>query len=294
MFRKCLVLVTMSLALGACKSGYDSGLDDYYDRVEDADKLEKVLEASTGQAFTVEKYFTSDKDYVVMKNQTTGEYIGYNISKFNSKTMTTLDLYLAVAIPDIDIVTNMSRSDVYTTGGYWEDLYNQEWVDKYDYDSFCSCYVNNGYYQDVWAGQRWVDTSGWSSYFTKGGFTFDNSSGRSKDLELLASLDEAAAEKFVSMRLKSEFSLSSSRADELAKTVTRFHKLESVRELTASEKDIFATEAFGVSMAEYERALRDKSEGKEEAYKKLLDRAAEVNKTTPETIGDFFEEYVAD
>lgn len=278
-----LILLCVALALGACKKSKSH---------KEAKSFEKILEEATGEAYKIAKLYTEDSDYVVYKNQVTGEYVAYNMRKFEKNNMKTLDQYLAVAIPGTDIVHNLERTDYYVESGYWEDIYESRWVDSYSYDSFCDCYVNNGYYESYWVGQRWVDNSYWTAYYSKGGFLFDNTSARSKDLELIAAMDESAGEKYVSSKLKSQFSLSTNRADELAKTLTRYQKLENVRELTDSEKNLFAKDAFGVSMAEFEKAVKDKGLGREESYKKLLEKAAETNQTTPEKIGSFFDEYV--
>jgi hypothetical protein len=162
----------------------------------------------------------------------------------------------------------------------------------YNYLSECACYDWGYSYQQVDVGSEWVDTSRWHTFYTGGGFTFNNASGHSKDLETMAALEEAVAEKFVAHRLSSEFSLSDARAGELAKLALRYQKLESTRELTATEKDRFALDALGVSMTQIETSLKDKARGNETAYKELLAEAARVNKTTPEEIGRFFDQVI--
>lgn len=125
--------------------------------------------------------------------------------------------------------------------------------------------------------------------YVYGGLTFANAEGPSRDLELIGSLKEEAAKTYLTVKLATEFSLSSDRASELANLVIRHKRLENSRALTPSEKDRFALKALGVSMTSVEKALKKKMNGDEAAYLEMLEKAAEVNKTTPEQVGRFFD-----
>ncbi len=277
-----LVLVFMGLLLVAC--GHK----------KDAESFEKVLEASTGQKHSVAKLYTETGEYVVYRNDVTGEYSAYNMAKWDRKNMSTLSQYMAVAINGTDIVKNLLQHTDWVNSGHYESIYNT-YTDTYEYfDEGCECWQTETRTDSVYVGERYVDTSHWYTYFTGGGFRFDNTSTQSKDLETIAALKEEVAQKFMAYKLKSEFSLSSNRADELAKLAGRYQKLENSRELTTAEKDKFAIDALGVSMTQVESALKQKAQGNESRYTELLNTAAQVNNTTPEQIGKFFSEMVVE
>lgn len=275
------VLLLLSICLLAVACGHR----------QDAKTFETALETALGAQFKIVKLDTEKGEYVVYQNQTTGEYVAYNLAKWDRKTMTTVDQYLAAgAVDGVDIVRGLNQGKEWVTSGYWRDVYVTDW--DWVYDSTCQCdrYVS----EQVWAGQEWVDTSHWYTYYVGGGFRFDNTSSQSRDLDTLAALQDQAAEQFMAQRLKSQFSLSADRAGELAKLANRYQKLENARELTAAEKDQFAMSALGVSMSQVESAVQNRAQGNEARYQQLLNTAARVNNTTPEQIGRFFDEMVTD
>ncbi len=258
-----------------------------------AEDFEKILETSTGQQQSVAKLNTSEYGYVVYKNEVTGEFTAYNLTNFNGRKMETMSEYLAVVNQNVDIISGLTPSTEWVKSGYWTDEYETETQSVQQWDYTCECYNWVSYDVEVYVGpSEWIDTSGWITYYSGGGFKFDNTSTQSKDLETIAALEEAVATKFISYKLSSEFSLSSNRAMELAGLALKYKKLENARALTALEKDSFALKTLGVSMTQVESALQDKYQGDEEAFKALLNQAAEVNQTTPEQIGRFFETYM--
>lgn len=284
MLHKLLSLLVLTFILVACNG-----------HKKDAKSFEKALEAQTGQVHTIVKLDTEKKGFVVYKNEATGEFVAYNMDKWDREKMSSMEQYSAAgAVEGVDIVHDLAKNTVWVDSGYWESIYDT-WTetDEY-YDDFCECWQTETTHHSVYVGERWVDTSHWYSFYTGGGFSFENTSQGSKDLETLAALKDEAAEKFMAHKFQSELQLSSNRASELAKLASRYNKLENVRELTGTEKDKFAMEALGVSMTQLETAMKAKAEGKEAQYKELLETAAQVNSTSAESIGKFFEEVVAD
>lgn len=280
--QKILVLMLLSLFVVAC--GHK----------KDAKSFEAALEAQTGQSYTIAKLYTETGEYVVYKNETTGQYEAYNMAKWDRKNMTTYSQFEARATMNVDIVKNLLQHTEWVNSGYWEDQYETYYETREYWDDYCECWQYDTYSYTVYVGSYWVDTSHWYTFYTGGGFRFDNTSTQSKDLDTLAALKEDVAEKFMAHKLKSEFSLSENRAAELAKLAGRYQKLESARELTTDEKDKFALDALGVSMTQVESALKAKAEGNEARYQDLLNTAAKVNNTTPEQIGKFFNEMVVE
>lgn len=239
---------------------------------EKAQSFETLLETKTGQSYTLAK----TGKYSVYKNDLTGEFVAYNLDKFEYGVMLSFDEYLANSVVDgVDIVGNLSVEKEWKETGHYE-YYNND----------CRCWRS---YQSVGdgAGKKWVDTSYWATYYVGSGYKFANNSVRSKDLETLAAIEENQSVESVAAALKSEFSLSDNRAQELATLANKYRKLESARALTASEKDQFAMKALGVSMTQVEQALLNKALGEEDQYESLLRTAARTNNTTPEQIGKF-------
>jgi uncharacterized lipoprotein YehR (DUF1307 family) len=278
MLQKIMVLFFASVMFVACS------------QKKDAQSFEKALE-SKGQTYTIVKLETEKGSFAVYRNDVTGEYVAYNLDKWDRKTMTTLEQFMANgAVDGVDVVRNLKSDTVWVNDGYWESVYSTV-SDTYSYyDDYCECWETETDYRDVYMGERYVDTSHWYTYYTGGGFRFDNTSSQSKDLDTIAALKEEAAQKFMSYKLKSEFSLSADRADELAKLASRYQKLENSRELTSPEKDKFAMDALGVSMNQVESALKAKAQGNDSRYDQLLETAAKTNNTTPDQIGKFFTE----
>lgn len=242
---KLFVLLALSALFTGCTSK----------RMKEARAFEAVLEAGTGVSWSVVKASTEEEGYSVFRNEATGEYVAYNISKWDGTTMTTLDQYQAIAT-STDVINNLTRTS------------ETDW--SYDGDG------------------EWSSTTVY--YYSGGGFRFDNSSNVSRDLETFASLREEAAVAFLAARLKSEYSLSTSRAQEMARLASRWQRLENRRELTVAEKNTFALSAMGVNMNQIETAVRGRAEGRDQQYRELLRTAARVNGTTPEMIGKFFDQ----
>ena len=261
---------------------------------KDAKSFEAALEAQTGHQWSVAKLQTETGAFVVYKDETTGLYHAYNMDKWDRKNMSTTDQYFANAVKGVDYVMNVKRTDEYIEDGYYQDIYDYYTVYEEYYDSDCDCYYTEETTYSTYVGTEWVDTSYWYTYYTGGGFRFDNTSGQSKDLETIAALEEEVAEKLMAHKFTSEFAMSANRAQELAKLANRYQKLENTRELTSTEKDSFALEALGVSFTQVESALKAKAQGDEASYEDLLAKASAVNKTTPEQIGRFFDELIID
>jgi hypothetical protein len=257
----------------------------------DAKAFEKILEATTGQEHSVAKLHTETGDYVVFLNESTGVYTAYNMEKFDRKEMKTFGAYLANATDGVDIVRHLEKFEEYIESGYWAGGYWENETYYYEeYDWECDCYYESSYTESYYVEPYYVDTSYWYTYFTGGGFRFDNTSGLSKDLEMIAAVEEASAQKIMATKLQSDFSLSSDRAKELSGLWGKYQKLETNRGLTTEEKDQLALNSLGVSMTQLERAMKEKDQSQKPVYEDLLKVAARVNKTTPEQMDKILDE----
>jgi len=245
---------------------------------KDAEKFEKLLETSTGQDHSLVKYRTEEgKAFRVYKNEVTGEYTAYNLENYDRKKMSTMESYLATAGSSSVVRSLEVRSEWVVSGHYYDNS-------SCDSDGYCTGGVTD----------EWIDTSGYVNFYYAGGFRFSNNQGSGHDLETIAALQEDLAISFMSNEISSSYSLSNARASELAQMTYRYKKMENHRELTSAEKDAFAIGALGLSLKDVERALREKSQGKEETYRSLLEKSAAFNRTTPEKIGQFFEDHIID
>jgi len=274
------------------KNFYDTDVSVLNDDEKASEKFAKLLEYKTGQPYRVAKQSTLVGKYVVFQNLATGKFEAYNLAKFDRDSMHSLEAFLAVAVSGVDIVKNLSAKNEWVVSGYWEDLYDTRTETKEVYDEDCDCTLTETTETKIYIGRQWVDTSHYVYRYYGGGFRFENANQASRDLEMIAALEEDVAFKVISDKLTSSFSLSTNRAQELAKLVTQYNKLESIRSLTEVEKDKFALDAMGVSLNDIHEAMKEKREGSMDKFEKFLKTAAATNNTTPEQIGRFFDEYV--
>jgi len=248
----------------------------------------ELLESETGQDYSIAKLHTREDGYAVLRNKSTGEYIAYNVDKMDRDVMTSLSDFQAV-LGSRDVISGLDQVNTWVESGYSRDIY--EYYDVEVYDSFCDCY----YWEErsYWVGTEWVDTSHWVTTYHGGGFIFDNNAVIGKDLDTFAAIKEDVQKKFVTYKIKSELALSQTRAEELADLAIKYEKLESIRELTASEKSKFTQSSLGSNFDEIEAALKKKAQGNENSYNNLMAKAAQVNKTSPEQIASFFDKYIS-
>ncbi len=260
---------------------------------KDAKSFVEAIEAHSGQDYSIAKLHTETGQYVVLKNNDTGEYEAYNMDKWDRKNNTSYSDFISNgAVLGTDFILNLEQQQEYISDGYTQDVYETHYEYYEYYDDYCECWVEDYDTYDVWVDSYWVDTSYWYTYYTGGGYSFSNTQKGSKDLEMLASVKEDIQKGLIAYTLKSEFKLSTSRSKELAKLVTKFQKLENIRSLTDSEKNEFAMDALGVSYSSIESAVRKKSNGENSEYESLLKEASVKNETSAEQIGRFFNEYV--
>lgn len=259
-----------------------------------ARKFKKMLEASTGQDYSVVKANTENGKYAVFKNKTTGELVAYNLALYKRKEMKNLDQYLAVATDGNDIVHNLKENREWIEDGYnvTYDTYDTYYYEVYDEE--CDCYYTETEY--VWTGSytEWVDTSYWYYFYTSpdGRFTFNNKAQASKDLESLAGLSEEIETTAMTKIVASQFKLSLSRSRDLMNLYSKINDLENVRELTLQEKNQFAQNALGVDMKTVESAIKGFKAGEKAEFNDLVKKAAKVNNTTSENMGDLIEQFV--
>jgi hypothetical protein len=111
-----------------------------------------------------------------------------------------------------------------------------------------------------------------------------------KDLEKIAAFDEREASQSYAYQLMENFGLSESRAQTISRHLISFRKLNTQRELTSREKDIFTKEVLGFGYEKGKAALENYIQGEKEALDDLIEVAASRNETSPEHIKELFGE----
>jgi len=110
---------------------------------------------------------------------------------------------------------------------------------------------------------------------------FSETSQAGKDLELMGARVEESNANQLGERLAAQYGLSEERGQEVAKTMAVYNKLITKRALTASEKNQFSNSLLGVDYNAAERAVMS---GDADDFDALMERAAEVNGTSPEAM----------
>ena len=105
---------------------------------KNAKHLVELLETETGTEYSISKLHTATAGYVVLKNDSTGEYIAYNVNKIDRETMNTLAAYEGVLDAN-DVVGNLDRVSTYVQSGYYVDVYDYYYEEVHDY--YCDCYI---------------------------------------------------------------------------------------------------------------------------------------------------------
>ncbi len=242
--------------------------------------FEKLLEAETGQKFKIQKLNTERPGSTVFKNKSTGEYVAYNLNKFNRETMTKLSDFTAIATAPGDIVRNLTQRTETYSNDYWVEGY---WATDYDpiYDedgNYIGSVEDEYYVEGYWATETWSVT-----YYDGSGFTFSARTDTSKDLDAIAADIEEGDRFSVAQEISTRFGLSEERADTLANLAINYQKLEDARKLTAADKEIFSRQALSVSFRDLQTAYKNKEtiDGKK-SLGRLMHEAAQANGTTPE------------
>lgn len=252
-----------------------------------ADAFLLEMEQSTGDTFSVAKLDTEMFGYVVYKNETTSEYVAYNILKW--ETDQTFSSYLS-SISDSDYITDleMHAPGVQTV---W-----REYIIDYDDYTYSYPSIYNSYYDTYYTDRpptsygSWKEVTHTSNYFTGGGFTFDESRSLVKDLETKLGEDENENIKTISNVLDLQYGLGEEKSLNLAKLYSQYNELSNLRNLSEEEKKEFEIDAFGVSFKEFEKAYIDNKKGDNTNFKSLIQQASEFNQLEPEVVRSIIEQ----
>ena len=114
----------------------------------------------------------------------------------------------------------------------------------------------------------------------------------SKDLESMgANLESLTNEELIS-NLEENYGLSEERAQSVAKITSSFKKIQNKRSLTNKEMNIYTQKVLGVDYVAGKKALENHIQGDSSEMESLMERAADLNGTSPEAVQDLMGEYL--
>ena len=114
---------------------------------------------------------------------------------------------------------------------------------------------------------------------------FSEANASPKDLEALGANLEAFQNQNLGETLAINFGLSVERSEKIARLITQYRKLSTKRALTPTEKNYFSHELLGT---DYENAYNSLTSG--ENLDNLLEKAADINGTSPEAVSTILSE----
>ena len=113
-----------------------------------------------------------------------------------------------------------------------------------------------------------------------------------KDLESLGANKESLDNEELSYNLEENYGLSEERAASVAKITSSFKKIQNKRSLTSKEMNIYTQKVLGVNYDAGKKALEAHIQGDSADMEAMMERAADVNGTSPEAVTELVGEYL--
>lgn len=179
-----------------------------------------------------------------------------------------------------------NRGEGYDDG--YDDGYDQGYNDDYDW-GYNSAY-SGGYDDGYDDGYDIGDSDGYSDGLADSDYYYSVSSS-SKDLEKIGSEQEKKLWLGMAFKLKTQFGLSVERARSVSHLALNWKKMSAKRAMTDNDSNLFYKKAFGFTQDQLHHAIQKQAEGEELAYDNLIDKAAEFNGTSSESIQNFLVQY---
>jgi hypothetical protein len=111
---------------------------------------------------------------------------------------------------------------------------------------------------------------------------FDETIESSNDIQKLAAVKEQFRLKAASEQIKARFGLSVEASKNIASLAHTYRKAASTRAITAADSEAFTKNLIGADLKEVEAAYKKAIKGEFSNLKSLVEKAATVNKTSPE------------
>lgn len=237
-------------------------------------------------------------NYSVYKDEATGQYWAVNVEAFEASGLSAQEFFSANKGPGSDLVVNINTitSHDETRLGYtYETQYieheDREYIsdeEAYDYGYDGYDYLNDSYYLSYcWDEEVLVEVPYYydvtiNDYHGVNGMVFEEGNSDKKDLEKMAAEMEGQEVSEVAENLVAKFGLSEERAQEVAKLQNAYGQISNKRSLTKKDQDMLTKQLVGTDYASAQTALEDHISGDSEKMEELLEKAAELNGTTPE------------
>ena len=183
--------------------------------------------------------------------------------------------------------------DDYEEGDSWNDFVikgiknNPTWVDSSNSDDreFClSCNEVKDNGDGTYSGEIYS--------LEEGGVVdmkFSEVQGSAKDLEKLAAFKETYKMKKMQDLLTYDFGLSEKRSENVAKLVLNWKRISKKRAMSDADADAFSKSLIGVNINKATEAFKKSLEGDKASFEGLIEKAAEVNGTSPENMKSLFD-----
>ncbi|MDC0255288.1 hypothetical protein OAK75_10315 [Bacteriovoracales bacterium] len=178
--------------------------------------------------------------------------------------------------------------DDYEEGDSWSDFVikgiknNPTWVESNNSDDrgFClNCNVVKDNGDGTYSGGIYSLEEG-----KEVDMTFSEVQGSAKDLEKLAAFKETYQMKKMQDLLTYDFGLSEKRSENVAKLVLNWKRVSKNRAMSNADADAFSKSLIGVNINEATQAFKKSLEGDKGSFEGLIEKAAEVNGTSPENM----------
>lgn len=218
-------------------------------------------------------------DYSVFKDYGSGESSGkiyaINVSAYKNSRMSAQDFFNKYLGSDFVVeITEVSEHTEYRTVNYNYTYYTYE------------TRVEDGVEEEIkipHTGYGTVETpTSITDYHGENGEIFEEGKSQNKDLEKIASNKEGKNSSDLAIEIESKFGLSAERAEKVASLQLAYSKLKSKRALTPKEQSMFTRHLLGVDFKTAEMALKSHLQGDSADMKNILEKASELNQTSPE------------
>ena len=183
----------------------------------------------------------------------------------------------------------------YQVGDTWEEFMlrslknNPSWTSSSsDYRGFSVFNNEVGLDEDGnYTGNIWDEKTNESV-----SMTFSEVQGSTKDLEKIAAFNEIYKVNKMQELLTYDFGLSEKRSAKVAKLVLNWKKVSKSRSMSNADADAFSSRLIGVNINEAKTAYKKSLAGEDSSLDSLINKAAEVNGTSPENMKNFFENLI--
>lgn len=155
--------------------------------------------------------------------------------------------------------------------------YYTEYANDYEYfvDERLSVeYIGNSYYEDRW------------------GNLYQESSMTPKDLETVGAFMENIRVQEIGNAMAENYGLSESRGLEIARLAMEWQQVSKSRSLTDKDANAFSEKILGFNLTTAKDAYKKSLQGSEKGFQELINKAAEVNNTTPEHMNELISSFI--